>query len=292
MVFKNTQKMNKCIVLILLCVLKCPFMTAQDNHTIRTMSFNVRYDNPKDGINNWHNRKENIVKMLKFYDVDIIGMQELLKHQLKYLEGNLKGYGYVGVGREDGKIKGEFAPIFYKKEKYRLVDRGTFWLSETPDIVSTGWDASCERIVTWAIMEDNQTKKHFLFMNTHFDHRGIKSKIESVKLLKQRANSIGEDLAWIITGDFNFTSDTESMQILLESNGIYTVRNTYDIAETTYGPNWTVCGFDNRPFDERGVIDYIFVKGVKKIYKHGVLAEKANNIFLSDHCPVFAELEL
>lgn len=256
------------------------------------MSFNIRYDNPEDGKQNWHHRKENVVRMINFYDLDIIGMQEVLITQLDYLKANLKQYKIVGVGREDGKEKGEFSPIFYRKDRFKELTSGTFWLSETPKKVSKGWDAALERIATWAVLKDKTTGKEFIFMNTHFDHIGKQARIESVKLLKQKSIELAGKLPLILTGDFNLVPESDAIKNLIEPNGKHTLVNSSSIATFRYGPDWTSCGFDNRPFEKRKTIDYIFVKRVKKVNKYAVFSEMLNDIFLSDHCPVFAQIEL
>jgi len=265
---------------------------AQANKPIDAMSFNIRYDNPKDGKQNWHHRKENVVRMINFYDLDIIGMQEVLVGQRNYLRTNLKQYKTVGVGREDGKEKGEFSPIFYRKDRFEELKSGTFWLSETPKKVSKGWDAALERIATWAVLKDKTTGREFIFMNTHFDHIGKQARIESAKLLKQKSIELAGDLPLVLTGDFNLVPESEGIKTLIEPDGKNTLVNSSSVADITYGPDWTNCGFDNRPFHERKVIDYIFVKGIKKVNKYAVFSEMLNDIFLSDHCPVFAQIEL
>ena len=285
--------MQKQVSLVLLLMfLFVSFSFAQDMVPINTMSFNIRYDNPKDGKQNWHHRKENVVRMINFYDLDIIGMQEVLVTQLNYLKEHLNQYETVGVGREDGKDQGEFAPIFYRKERFEMLKNGTFWLSETPEKVSKGWDAALERIATWAVLKDRNTKKKFLFMNTHFDHVGDIARMESAKLLKQKTNELADDLPLILTGDFNLVPTSEAIKTLTHPNGENTLVNTSGVAVFTYGPDWTSSGFDNRPFEERKIIDYIFVKGVEKVNKYAVFSEMLNDIFLSDHCPVFAQIEL
>src|SRR5690606_6668984 len=158
--------------LVLTMMIIVNFVYSQNATKTNIMSFNIRYDEPQDKEQNWHQRKENVVRMLKFYDLDMIGLQEVLLSQLNYLKSNLDAYEVVGVGREDGKDKGEFVPIFYKKDRYAQINTGTFWLSETPNEVSKGWDANLERIVTWAILLDKNSNREVIFFNTHFDHRG------------------------------------------------------------------------------------------------------------------------
>ena len=276
------------LIILIFSSLSC----TQKSASINTMSFNIRYDNPEDGIQNWHHRKENIVRMIKFYDLDIIGMQEVLVHQLNYLKTHLGQYQSVGIGREDGKEQGEFSPIFFKANRYEELKSGTFWLSETPEKVSKGWDAALERIATWVVLKDKNSGKELIYMNTHFDHKGKKARVESAKLLKRKAIELAGDLPLILTGDFNLTPESDGIKTIIEPDGNNTLVNSSSIATYSYGPNWTTCGFDNRPFDRRKIIDYIFVKKVDKVNRYAVFSEMLNDIYLSDHCPVFAQIEL
>jgi endonuclease/exonuclease/phosphatase family metal-dependent hydrolase len=284
--------MKKHVLIAVQMLMFISFSFAQKVEVINVMSFNIRYDNPEDGKQNWHHRKENVVRMLNFYDLDIVGMQEVLINQLDYLKENLKQYKTIGVGREDGKDKGEFSPIFYRKDRFKELKSGTFWLSETPKKVSKGWDAALERIATWAVLQDKTTGKQFIFMNTHFDHRGKQARIESAKLLKEKSIELAGDLPLILTGDFNLVPESQGIKTLIDPDGKNTLVNSSSVASLTYGPNWTSCGFDNRPFENRKVIDYIFVRNIKKVNKYAVFAEMLNDIYLSDHCPVFAQIEL
>ena len=285
--------MNKYLSIVLLqLTILLSFSCAQKSNPINSMSFNIRYDNPKDGIQNWHQRKENIVRMINFYDLDIMGLQEVLANQLNYLKTNLGQYHTVSIGREDGKEKGEFSPIFFKASRYKEIKSGTFWLSETPEKVSKGWDAALERIATWAVLKDKTSGEELIFMNTHFDHKGKLARVESAKLLKQKAIELAGDLPLILTGDFNLPPESNGIKTIIEPDGDNTLVNSSSIATYSYGPDWTTCGFDNRPFDNRKVIDYIFVKNVKKVIKYAVFSEMLNDIYLSDHCPVFAQIKL
>lgn len=284
--------MKKYFILLIHCLILSSFSYSQKSKPINAMSFNIRYDNPEDGAQNWHHRKENVVRMLNFYDLDIIGMQEVLVSQLNYLKDNLKDYQAIGVGREDGKEKGEFTPVFFRKDRFKELKSGTFWLSETPEKVSKGWDAALERIATWVVLKDKTTGKEFIFMNTHFDHRGKQARIESAKLLKTKATVLAVGKQLILTGDFNLVPESEGIQTIIKPDGKNTLVNSSSVAEITYGPNWTSTGFKNRPFDQRRVIDYIFLKNIKTVNRYAVIAEKLNDLQLSDHCPVFVQVEL
>jgi len=283
----------KKIYLILFCIMTISIpLFAQNSPRFNIMTFNIRYDNPDDGEQNWHKRKENVIRMINFYDLDIIGMQEVLVSQLNYLKDNLPEFNSVGVGRKDGKEKGEFTPVFYRKNRFRELDHGTFWLSETPDKVSKGWDAALERIATWIKLQDKTTGKEFLFINTHFDHRGKQARVESARLLKTKIAKLANGKQVMLTGDFNLVPESEGIQTLIKPDGENTLVNSSSVAEITYGPNWTSTGFDNRPYDQRRVIDYIFLKDIKTVKRYAVIAEKLNALQLSDHCPVFVQVEL
>lgn len=284
--------MNRLILSLAIVFITTLSTFSKENVRIHVMSFNIRYDNPEDGVQNWHYRKENIVRMIKFYDLDIIGFQEVLVNQLNYLKENLKDYRTVGVGREDGKEEGEFTPVFYRKSRFKEVKSSTFWLSETPEKVSKGWDAALERIASWVILKDKITGKEFIFMNTHFDHQGDQARNESSNLLKRKAIELAGSKQLILTGDFNLTPETDGIKALLQPDGNHTIVNSSSIAKYSYGPDWTTCGFDNRSFSKRVVKDYVFLKNIDKVYRYAVLAEMLNNLFLSDHCPVFVQLEL
>jgi endonuclease/exonuclease/phosphatase family metal-dependent hydrolase len=149
-----------------------------------------------------------------------------------------------------------------------------------------------ERIATWAVFKDKNTREEFIFMNTHFDHIGNIARVESAKLLKEKAIALAGNLPLILTGDFNLVPESEGIRTLIKTDGKNTLINASSAATFTYGPNWTTCGFDDRPFEERKVIDYIFLKGISKVTKYAVFSEMLEEVFLSDHCPVFAQIEL
>ena len=269
------------------------FTTACDKPqqtAINVISFNIRYDNPWDSLDNWKYRKDYAAEMLRFYEADIIGAQEVLKNQLDDLLERLPGFNALGVGRGDGKEEGEFAPILFKKDKFIVLKNGHFWLSEQADIPgSMGWDAACERIVTWAIFEDITNGKQFAFYNTHFDHMGQNARRESAKLLKQHIFEHAGNISVIVTRDFNGNPDEEPIHIMHEDGRLL---DAYHIAELNYGPEWTFHEFGKLPIIERVRIDYIFVSPDIKVKKYASLAEMKNELYLSDHNPVLIEVLL
>ena len=282
----------KRIITFLIFLIVTLIAFAQNESTVNTMSFNIRYDNPKDAEQNWHHRKENVIRMLNFYDLDIIGMQEVLVSQLEYMKAHLPEYSVVGVGRKDGKDKGEFSPVFYRKDRFKMIKTETFWLSETPDKVSKGWDANLERIATWTILKDKDTDKEILFVNTHFDHRGLQARVESARLLKSKISVLADGRPVILTGDFNSVPNSKAIQHLTDPKDGNRLYDSKKEAKFTYGPDWTSNQFDKSPFADRKVIDYIFVKGISGVNRYAVFTEKLNEICLSDHSPVFAQIKL
>jgi endonuclease/exonuclease/phosphatase family metal-dependent hydrolase len=260
-----------------------PMVTGQ---TIDLMSYNIRFDNPGDTQNNWNDRKEMITDQLHFYEPDILGIQEGLDHQVKYLDDQLILYHYIGVGRSDGKTKGEYAAIFFNHRLFKPLEQGTFWLSETPEAASIGWDAAFERICTWVLLEHKKTGKQLRVFNTHFDHVGVQSRIESSKLIVKKINELSrQDEKIVLMGDFNATPDQKPIQRIKQA-----FQDSHDISKTRpFGPEGTFNGFNyNKPSVRR--IDYIFVKNTK-VLKYGSLNDPENLHFPSDHLPVFVTIQ-
>ena len=171
--------------------------------SLSVMTFNMRYDNPEDGQNNWRFRRERIAGVIKAQEVDVLGTQELLSNQFDDLSGLLTGYQGVGVGRLDGAESGEYCAVFFRKDRFTLLDSGTFWLSETPEVVgSLGWDGACERIATWVVLRDRDGRELF-FIDTHLDHVGQVARDEGVSLLMKRIETLSGGRPVILTGDFN-----------------------------------------------------------------------------------------
>lgn len=256
------------------------------------MSFNIRYDNPNDGVNSWQNRKENALTMLRFNEVDVLGLQEVLAHQLTDIKKQFPEYEAIGVGREDGKLKGEFSPILFNKNKFQLLQSGHFWLSQTTIIPSKGWDAACERIATWIQLKDNKTGKKIFILNTHFDHEGQIARQESVALVKAKIDQLSQGLPVVFMGDLNASPETSVIQSLLKNDSKTTLIDSKKIANVVYGPNWTFHDFGRIPFENRKLIDYIMVSPSIKVQKYGVLAETLNETQLSDHAPVVLKITL
>ena len=272
----------------LFCLLYAYCQPAQQ--TCQWMTFNLRYDNAGDGINNWNKRKEKVVHFIKAAQPDVIGMQEVLHNQLEYLKENLSEYEEVGVGRDDGQTRGEYSPIFYKKDRFNLISHQTIWLSEYPDSIGhIGWDAACPRIATWVKLQDKRNGKIMLAVNTHFDHQGEKAQINSAKQIISQLKEYG-NLPVVLTGDFNIT-ESQQAYTTLTGNGS-PLKDTYKIARKKEGVSYTYHNFSRLPRRNRKKVDYIFVTSPVKVAKINIPHENTiprNQI--SDHCPYIATLE-
>ncbi|RZK63358.1 MAG: endonuclease/exonuclease/phosphatase family protein [Pedobacter sp.] len=252
--------------------------------SINIITYNIRLNVASDGVNAWPNRKENVKALVKFHDADILCVQEALPEQFDALLEN-SNFDVVGVGREDGKRKGEFSAVYYDKDRFTKKDGGTFWLSETPDVPSKGWDAALNRVCSWVRLYDRINKKEFLVFNTHYDHIGVKARIESAKLLKRKIQEIAPTLPVVFTGDLNVTPETEAIATI---KSFLTDAKEVSI-EPAYGPNGTFNAFDFNS-DLKNRIDYIFVNKGFKVQKFAVLSDSKDKRYPSDHLPVFARL--
>ena len=257
------------------------------NHThpdVKVCSFNIRFDNPDDGFNQWENRRKNVVNFLGVEMPDIIGLQEVLVNQLEYIEKRLTMYSSIGVGRDDGNTAGEFAPVLFKKERFEITGSGTFWLSETPEEPSLGWDAVIKRICTYAYLTDKRTGEAIHLYNTHFSHVGELARLRSAELIMNRMNEHSANARVIFTGDFNTEPGSEPYVQIIE-NGL---SDSYQ-SDLRLGPRGTYNGFRLTGTHDRR-IDYIFMKGFHSKY-YITSSMVIDNQYLSDHFPVIAHLE-
>ncbi len=253
------------------------------------ISFNIRYNTPGDGENAWPHRIEMVTGLLRFHEAGIFGLQEALHGQIMDIQNNLPGYKWFGVGRDDGKKAGEFSPVFYDPSKFILLENETFWLSETPGKPSRGWDAACNRVVTWGRFQSKVTGKQFLVFNTHFDHQGEEARKNAAILVRNTIEEMtyNKNLPVILTGDFNLTPDELPISLLKKY-----LHDSRDISEEPpYGPAGTYNGFNIRAELDRR-IDYIFVQGNIKVLKYAALSDFNNQRFPSDHLPVFVKVQL
>ena len=253
------------------------------------MTFNIRFNNPGDGINAWPNRVEMVNGLLNFYEPDVFGLQEALHGQILDIQKGLPGYEWFGVGRDDGEKAGEFSPIFFNAKKLILVEKGHFWLSENCEKPGLGWDAACNRIVTWGKFQSKVSGKRFFVFNTHFDHIGTEARKNSATLIRDKIIELtkNNDLPVILTGDFNLNPDSEPIKMIKKY-----LSDSREVSEQApYGPVGTFNGF--KPGTEgNNRIDYIFVSKGIKVLKYAALSETKENRTPSDHLPVFVKIEL
>jgi len=234
-------------------------------------TYNIRYENAGDvsNGNGWEQRCPVICKMIQFHDFDVFGAQEVLHSQLTDILGTLLEYRYIGVGRDDGKEKGEYAPIFYKTDKFKLLRSGHFWMSEVTDRPNKGWDAVLPRICTWGNFQDKKSGFRFWFFNLHMDHIGVEARRQSAKLVLSKIKEMCDKDEVILTGDFNVDQQSESYALINNSTKL---QDSYKLAKVLYAANGTFNNFDpNLKTDSR--IDHIFVTPNLHVMRYGVLTD-------------------
>lgn len=250
-------------------------------------TYNLRYDNKGDTGNLWVNRAPVVASLIRFHDFDIFGTQEGLINQLDDISNALPQYARYGIGRDDGKDKGEHSEIFYKKDEFKLLNNGDFWLSETPGKPSLGWDAiCCNRICSWVYLQHKKSGKKLYFFNVHYDHQGVVARKESSKLILQKIKKIAGNTPVIFTGDFN-GSDTTEWYLTIANSGL--LKDTYNQVKFPYTNNGSFNAFGSNK-DSKEIIDHIFTTGDFKINKWGILTDTYRGKFPSDHFPVLVEL--
>lgn len=275
----------KYLFTLLLIVSFVNFTQAQN---MKVMTYNIRLDMQSDGPNKWDERKESMVDLINYYMPEIFGIQEGLPHQVAYLSKELKNYKFIGVGRDDGKNKGEYSALFYNEKKYTVSNDTTIWLNETGEVGKLGWDAAYPRICTYGLFENKISHLKVWVFNTHFDNMGNVAREESAKLILKTIKKINTaKFPVILSGDFNLTPETKPIQTIKAK-----MSDTYDVSKKApYGPIGTFTGFDpdKIPTDK---IDYIFVKGFEvKSIRH-IDDRRKDNYFVSDHLPVLSILKV
>ncbi|QBN19538.1 endonuclease/exonuclease/phosphatase family protein [Flavobacterium nackdongense] len=255
--------------------------------SLKLMTYNIRLDVESDGLNNWSNRKAFLTSQLHFYEPDIFGVQEAKPNQVVDIASALPAYNYVGIGR-DGIGQGESSNIYYKKERFQLVESNTFWLSDTPDHISKGWDAAFNRVCTYAVLKDSKTKTTFWVFNTHLDHQGEVAKTKGIQLILSKIEALNtKKYPVFFMGDFNSTP-TENRIISLKKEML----DAREISEEKpFGPTGTFNDFKhNEPVTT--LIDYIFISKNSSfsVRKYAVLSDAKDLRYPSDHLPVYIEL--
>ena len=256
---------------------------------VKVMSYNIRLDVKSDGENWWEKRKDKVAGLVNYYEADFVGLQEVVHNQLLYLKDSLTGYNFIGVGRDDGKEAGEYSCIFYKKDKYSVVEQSTFWLSPTPDVPSKGWDAALNRVCTYGLFKNNKTKKLVWVFNTHFDHMGNLARLESAKLIIKKIHELNtKNYPVIVSGDFNSKPEDGPSQYMMAN-----MQNSRSISKLVYGvpDTWNGFKFNEKP---NGCIDYIFVSKDDRIsvLKFATITDSYDMKYPSDHFPVLATINI
>lgn len=275
--------MKNLFYLLVLCF--SVILNAQ-KHSI--MTYNIKLDYPKEGENSWKKRKPFMIGQIQFYEPGIFGVQEALPNQMKDIDSILVDYNFVGAGRDDGKNNGEYSAIFYNKKNYRVLKSSTFWLSETPDKVSIGWDAVCNRVCTYALFQNSKTKDFFWVFNTHFDHIGKVARTKSSELIINKIEELNsKKYPVILMGDFNLEPENKNIKYIKQY-----LRDSKEVSlSQPFGPSGTFNGFRfNKPVTRR--IDYIFVSSEISVKKYAILSDSKDCKYPSDHLPVYLELDM
>lgn len=270
------------LILIAIMAMLPNQLNAKEPGKITVISYNIRLGTADDGTNSWKYRYPASALMIDDQKPDIFGLQEAYDFQVQYLEETCTDYKAVGVGREDGKEKGEHMSIFYNKKTIKLLKWGTYWLSDTPEKPSMGWDAACFRTATWALLKDKKSGKKFYYVNTHLDHIGVEARKNGLALIMDNVAKMNpENLPMIITGDFNMTVDHPSM------SGIKArMQNTREVAAKT-DSHITYNGWGKGG----SIIDYIWFSGFSSCPEYETITkEYFKRTYISDHCPVKAVL--
>jgi endonuclease/exonuclease/phosphatase family metal-dependent hydrolase len=263
------------------------FLFLGNAQSLKLMTYNIRLDIESDEENNWSHRKEFLTSQIQFYEPDVFGIQEAKPNQVLDIASSLPQYNYIGVARE-GIGQGESSNIYFKKERFKVLQNNTFWLSETPNVISKGWDAAFNRVCTYALFKDLKTKKTFWVFNTHLDHIGELARTNGIQLILSKIAALNtKNYAVFFMGDFN-SKPTENRIISLKKEML----DTREISEENpFGPSGTFNGFKyNEPVIE--CIDYIFISKNSnfKVRKYAILSDSKDLKYPSDHLPVYVEL--
>lgn len=280
--------MRKLIVLMSLLFMAMAYGKAENKEALRIGTFNLRMDTPSDGEYSWSHRKDMVNDLIRFYGFDLFGTQEGFTHQLNDIL-RLGSYRFIGAGRDDGKEAGEHCAIFYRTDRFKVLDQGNFWLSEHPEKPGRGWDGTCcNRICSWGKFEDLRSGKQFYFFNVHYEYEGDVARRESSRLMISRIKSIAGDSPVFLTGDFNAMPTEEPIRILYDSGLLH---DSYQITkEAPFGPICTYHGYDST-VNTKDRLDYIWVTDGIEIDKYGVLTNTLYGRSPSDHFPVMVVAE-
>jgi endonuclease/exonuclease/phosphatase family metal-dependent hydrolase len=254
---------------------------------LELITYNIRMNTPSDGKHAWPQRREHVFSLIRFHRAQVFGVQEALPEQMDELAAAFPDFAYEGVGRDDGDRAGEFSAVFYSNERFRKLDGGTFWLSESPEECSYGWDAACRRVCSWVKLEEPSSHRILYVFNTHFDHKGMEARRNSARLILSKISEItGGEGPVVLCGDFNLAPDTEPIAEIREQLG-----DAFEVTELPpYGSVGTYHGFTyDDPVEER--IDYVFVSKEVRVLRYGALTDSRDRTFFSDHLPVLVTLQ-
>jgi endonuclease/exonuclease/phosphatase family metal-dependent hydrolase len=280
--------MRKLTLIVSAVLMVLPFTSSAQKQTrdydLKVMSYNIRMGTAKDGTNSWEYRYPATAMMIQDQKPDVFGVQEAFDFQIRFIEDNFTDYDCVGVGRDNGKSEGEHMSIFWNKKTIKMIKWGTFWLSETPEKPSKGWDAACKRTATWALMKDKNTGKMFYFVNTHLDHRGSEARRQGLNLIVSRIDEINQKgYPMVLTGDFNMKPDDAALTGLEQR-----MQSARKIAPKT--DNHATLNLWGKGKADM-VIDYIYVSGFSACTEYHTITEKYGTWkYISDHYPIYAKL--
>ena len=281
--------MKKIMFLLLAVCMLAGCSEGEKKVKVRWATFNIRLDTPVDSLNRWGYRMERAAQFIKDAQLDVVGTQEVLHSQFEDLKRMLPEFEGVGVARDDGKTKGEYSSVFYRKDVFDALDSGTFWLSEYPDSVGLkGWDAACVRVATWAKLKHKETGKIVMAVNTHFDHVGVEARKQSALLIIRKIKEIVGDRAAVLTGDFNVTDQSDAYQTITTNE--FVLKDAHKIAEKVSGVNYTFHNFTRQPLEKRSKIDFIFVTPHIRVLSSDI-PQEVEGALLSDHNPQWIEME-
>lgn len=263
------------------------FISPLWSQDIKIMTYNIRYDDTKDSINGWAQRKHYVLKIMEESDAKIIGVQEALLHQMKDIDHAFVNYEYVGVARDDGYEHGEYSAIFYDTTLFKMIKNQTFWLSDMPERPSYGWDAAFKRICTAVLLKHIESHQEFWVFNTHFDHMGIQARKKSAELVLERIIQFNPDhLPTILMGDFNVTHFEKPYKTITKS-----LQDTHLASNEIKGRNiGTYNGFQE-VFEPKS-IDFIFTNQLNILFYTQIVDQLPNGNYPSDHFPILVELNL
>lgn len=290
------------IALVIAAALSEPIATAAsarerpleaDTSVLTIMTYNIRYDNPADGVHSWSRRRAEVVDFLRSRAPDILCIQEALHSQVSDLQQGLGRYAYRGVGRDDGNTSGEYSALFFDAGRFICLEANTVWLSPTPAFPSTGWDAALPRIVSWVRLSDTLTGKTFTVFNTHFDHAGPEARAKSATMLRSLVHEHAAGGPAVVAGDFNCQDNELPYSILVRTDGLRPLRDARTVSSAApAGPLGTFSGFSPNDSIDGPRIDYIFVTEDVSVQSYETLLARRPNGFLSDHLPVLVTLTL